>query len=43
MNISGNDSWIYRLHQWYVYLIHPRYAKLLKKYDLYKKSTWEID
>lgn len=43
MNISGNDSWIYRLHQWYVYLIHPRYAKLIKKYDLYKKSTWRID
>ena len=43
MNISGNDSWIYRLHQWYVYIIHPRYAKLIKKYDLYKKSTWKIN
>lgn len=43
MNISGNDAWIYRLHQWYEYLIHPKYARLLKKYKMYKKSTWQID
>lgn len=40
MNISGNDAWVYRLHQWYEYLIHPKYAKLLKKRGLYKKPTW---
>lgn len=40
MNISGNDAWIYRLHQWHEYLIHPKYAKLLKKHGLYKKPTW---
>ena len=43
MNISGNDAWIYRLHQWYEYLIHPRYAKLLKKEGMYKKSTLNIN
>lgn len=42
MNISGNDAWIYRLHQWYAYLIHPKYAKELKKAGLYKKPTWQI-
>ena len=42
MNISGNDAFIYRLHQDYMYLIHPKYAKLLKKYGYYKISTWEI-
>ena len=42
MNISGNDSFIYRLHQNFMYLIHPRYAKLLKKYGYYKVSTWKI-
>ena len=43
MNISGNDAWIYRLHQWYEYLIHPKYAKLLKKEGMYKKPTWNIN
>jgi hypothetical protein len=43
MNISGNDSLIYRLHQWYEYLIHPRHARLLKKYGYYKVPTWNID
>lgn len=42
MNISGNDAFIYRLHQDYMYLIHPKYAKLMKKYGYYKISTWEI-
>ena len=42
MNISGNDAFIYRLHQEYMYLIHPKYAKLMKKYGYYKISTWEI-
>ncbi len=42
MNISGNDAFIYRLHQAYMYLIHPKYKKLLKKYGYYKVSTWEI-
>ena len=42
MNISGNDAFIYRLHQDYMYLIHPKYAKLLKKYGYYKISTWKI-
>lgn len=42
MNISGNNSFIYRLHQNYMYLVHPRYAKLLKKYGYYKVSTWDI-
>lgn len=42
MNISGNDAFIYRLHQDYMYLIHPKYAKLLKKHGYYKISTWEI-
>ena len=43
MNISGNDSFIYRLHQGYEYLIHPRYARLLKKYGYYKVPSWNID
>lgn len=42
MNIGGNDAFIYRLHQDYMYLIHPKYAKLLKKYGYYKISTWKI-
>lgn len=42
MNISGNESFIYRLHQDYMYLIHPNYAKLMKKYGYYKVSTWQI-
>lgn len=42
MNISGNDAFIYRLHQDYMYFIHPKYAKLLKKYGYYKISTWDI-
>lgn len=42
MNISGNESFIYRLHQHYEYLIHPKYAKLMKKYGYYKISTWKI-
>ena len=42
MNISGNDDFIYRLHQDYEYLIHPKYAKLMKKYGYYKISTWKI-
>lgn len=42
MNISGNDDFIYRLHQDYMYLIHPQYAKLMKKYGYYKISTWKI-
>ena len=42
MNISGNDDFIYRLHQEYEYLIHPKYAKLMKKYGYYKISTWKI-
>ena len=42
MNISGNDAFIYRLHQDYEYLIHPKYAKLMKKYGYYKIPTWKI-
>lgn len=42
MNICGNDDFIYRLHQDYMYLIHPKYAKLMKKYGYYKISTWKI-
>ena len=42
MNICGNESFIYRLHQDYMYLIHPKYAKLMKKYGYYKISTWKI-
>lgn len=42
MNINYNDGLVYRLHQWYEYLIHPRYAKLLKKYDMYKKPIYKI-
>lgn len=42
MNISGNNGFIYRLHQDYMYLIHPKYKKLLKKYGYYKISTWKI-
>ena len=42
MNVSGNNGFIYRLHQDYMYLIHPKYKKLLKKYGYYKVSTWKI-
>lgn len=42
MNISGNNGFIYRLHQAYMYLIHPKYKKLLKKYGYYKVPTWKI-
>lgn len=42
MNIGGNDAFIYRLHQDYMYLIHPKYAKLMKKYGYYKIPSWKI-
>lgn len=43
MNIYCNDAWIYRLHQWYEYLIHPRYAKMLKEKGMYKKPIFDIN
>ena len=39
MNICYNNGWVYRLHQWYMYLRHPRYAKILKKAGKYKVAT----
>lgn len=43
MNIHANDTWVYRLHQWYEYLIHPRYAKILKEKGMYKKPIFDIN
>lgn len=40
LNISMNDAWIYRFHQWYAYVRHPRYGKMLKAAGKYKTKTW---